>query len=82
MKNPGQGQREGNWTWLDLWNLLTIKGVSKSIAYVIKHANFQLYTVLWRSYLENLTTNEFDFLCIKRCVEKKKISTSYNKAAK
>ena len=40
---------------------------------MIKHANFQLYRVLWRSYLENLTTNEFDFLCIKRCVKKKKL---------
>ena len=22
--SPGQGQQEGNWTWLHLWNLLTI----------------------------------------------------------
>ena len=32
-------------------------GVSKIIVHVIKHANFQLYT-LWRSFLENLTIDD------------------------
>ena len=30
INNPGQGKQEGNWTWLDLWNLLTLNFKDKS----------------------------------------------------
>ena len=52
-------------------------GVLRSIAHVIKYANFQIwqsYLTAWRSYLENLTIDDkfINFLYIKRFVEKKK----------
>ena len=30
INTPGQDQQEGNWTWLNIWNLLTIKLKDKS----------------------------------------------------
>ena len=59
-------------------------GVSKSIVHVIKHANFQLHRV----HPDGVTsktwqlTNEFDFLYIKRCVQKKKLLVRHNKVSK
>ena len=49
--------------------------MSKNIAHVIKHANFQLYRaystrVIWKNWQlkANEYTKEFDVLCIKRGV--------------
>ena len=63
--------------------------VSKSIVHVIKHANFRLHRVhpdgviskIWQ-LTTNLQASEFDFLYIKRCVDKKKLLVRHNKVAK
>ena len=33
INNPGQDQREGNWTWVNLWNLFTINFKENSQIY-------------------------------------------------